>query len=315
MKIRKSDDEPAVEANLAQIEKVLNAPRISHGRVRFNYLLCFLSIDFDNDEAPPKDDEYTSGRETNLREIFRCARSEFLPRQKPGKPLQLVRQRPNWRRVAKAVQRELKRDLMTIVTASSTDENCSFDEGKYNSFASKLFTKLQAVNRRSRQIIMLPSKPLRAPIKTIKNRRRRYWEMARGFRGRDGGAILLGGQRYSLCWIPHGTLRDDIYFHLAGAIEEECLEDLKLCQRCKKLHLRDKYCSDACKVADKNKHRRDDKDEKTGRNYFQRKRAEKRKDAIAKAFQLVEEGAPLKRVVQRTRLSQRILKKAGVPIS
>ena len=34
-------DERTVEENLTQIEKVLNAPRISYGRARLNYLLCF----------------------------------------------------------------------------------------------------------------------------------------------------------------------------------------------------------------------------------------------------------------------------------
>ena len=297
------EDERAIQVKLSQFEKLLNAPRVSHGRAHLNWLLQLLSTDFDNVKEPVEEDYWR-------KEILTRARSEFLPRPRPGRPMELGRERPNWRSKAKAVQRELKQDLMTIVTAA--EKTSLFDEQQYKSFASELFEKLRRVNQQSSQISGFPSKPLIGAVKTIKNQRRRYWEISSGFCSKDGGAILLGGQKYSFCWIPSDTLWDVTYFHLAGAIEVGCLGDLKLCRQCRQLYLRNKdnqkFCSHPCKHAWNNQWRRESKDEK-GSNVFQQYRKQRRKNDLKKALRLLGEGKSISRIVEETKLTLRMLKK------
>ena len=291
------DELEAINAEINAIERLLNkSVRISFARNRLSYLLRFLAIDFDHIEEPQKDDE-----KFFLQGILSYARYQFLPKQRRVEPFLLSCERPNWRSKAKAVQRELNDDLMRIVTATPDQD--------HKSFVSRFFDKLKGVNRRLQQVTGLPPEPRGAPVKTIKNRRRRYWEITSGFYSKDGGALLLGGEVYHFTWGPGDSLRDNIYFHLAGTVEERCLEDLKLCQQCQKLYVRNKsnqkFCGESCKI-DFNNSRRLKTD------YFKINRAYKRKKAIKKARRLRKEGKPILRIVEETGLSQRILKKAGL---
>jgi len=204
------DAPEVVNAKIRFIERLLNKPKISFARNRLSYLLRFLTIDFDHVQEPQKDDA-----DYFLKGILARARYQVLPPQRPGKPLEFFRERPNWRSKAKAVQRELQDDLMRVVTATPGED--------HKSFASRFFDKLKSVNRRLEQLIVLPLEPRGAPVKSIKNRRRRYWEITSGFQSKEGGALLLGGEVYDFTWVACDSLRDDIYFQLAGAVEERCL--------------------------------------------------------------------------------------------
>ena len=118
---------------------------------------------------------------------------------------------------------------------------------------------------------------------------------------------------YSLDWGPRDSLRETIYFQLALAIEVRSLEDLKICQWCKKLFVlieaNQRFCAKPCRIA-YNNHRRLKKQEKTKKSLFQEYRdKEKKKTSDQKGEQTPRRRQADFTNLSETGLTERILKK------
>ncbi len=155
------------------------------------------------------------------------------------------------------------------------------------------------------------SKKRPKPPTTLKDRAGQELRVMNPF-SKDAGEILCGGVVYSLDRGPRDSLREQIYFQLSLAIEEWCLEDLKICVRCKNLFVLTKtnqrFCCDACRIAANNS-RRLKKQKGTKKSKFQQYRDKKRKRLIEKARRLLGEEEPIFKILSETGLTQRILKK------
>ena len=137
----------------------------------------------------------------------------------------------------------------------------------------------------------------RRRIKTIKNRRLSpaavFARATSELFAKDGGEILSGGTVYSLNWGPAESLRDFVYFQLARAIEERCLEDLRTCRQCERLFVADKNnqksCDSRCKDAFNNLRRQQPKPEWNGKPYHRFLREDRlhRKKQLKKTARLL----------------------------
>ena len=269
--------------------------KILLGRYRLQTLVKFLNIDFET-----LDNKQTTG--LLLKELLRVARYKVDWKSFPkGND-----ERPNWRREAARVQRELKKDLRLIADGSPNQDNSA---GIY-----RIVKKLEAANRSADYSMVHRSsrgskRP--KPVTTLKDRPGQEIPVMNPF-SKDAGEILCGGVVYSLDWGPRDSLREQIYFQLALAIEDRCLEDLKICQWCKNLFVlmkaNQRFCCGTCRIADNNS-RRLKIQETTKKSVFQEKREEKRKRAIDKARRLLRQGKPISKILGETGLTQRILKK------
>jgi len=227
-----------------------------------------------------------------------------------GKPLKLV-ERPNWRRGAKKIQAELKQDLRHVVSTTAGPD--------HDKFVLRLVDKLSRANKNGGYTTSLVSSPQRQ-AKTLRNRRLSSAAvLTRAFSElffKDGGAILSGGTVYNLSWGPADSLRDFVYFQLARVIEERCLEDLKKCRQCKRLFVAGKHnqesCSSRCKDAYNNLLKKQLKPEWKGKPYHRFLRDNKRSIAVKYAARLLKQGRSIPRVVEKTGLSQTLLRKANL---
>jgi hypothetical protein len=200
----------------------------------------------------------------------------------------------------------LKKDLRLIADGSPDQDN--------SAEIYRIVKKLEAANR-SADYSMLHSLSRGSkrpkPVTTLKDRPGQQLPVMNSF-SKDAGEILCGGVVYSLDCGPRDSLREQIYFQLALAIEERCLEDLKICVWCKNLFVLTKtnqqFCCDACRTAANNSRRLKKQDE-TKKSKFQWYRDKKRKKLIDKACRLVGEDKPLSKILSETGLTQRILKK------
>ena len=269
--------------------------KILLGRYRLQTLVKFLNIDFET-----LDNKQTTG--VLLKELLRAARYKVDWKSFPSGN----DERPNWCREAARVQRELKKDLRLIADGSPHQDNSA---GIY-----RIVKKLEAANRSGdyQTLRRLPRGGKRPkPVTTLKDRPAQELPVMNPF-SKDAGEILCGGVVYSLDWGPRDSLREQIYFQLALAIEERCLEDLKICVWCKNLFVLTKtnqrFCCDACRTAANNS-RRLKKQEETKKSKFQWYRDKKRNKLIDRARRLLGEDKPLSKILSETGLTQRILKK------
>jgi hypothetical protein len=261
--------------------------KIYFGRYRLEALLGFLKIDFDKVE--PGDEQPS----LLLKGFLRAARLKLT--WEAGK---IAVQRRNWRSEAKRIQRELDADLRVIVSAPQDQDQ--------SSQVSRIVGKVETAGRRAGYMISHVAsiggkRP--KPVKTLKGRSSRMPQSDLFFK--DGGEILCGGQVYSLAWAPGDSLRDEIYFELGRAIEERCLEDLKLCWHCKNIFVSKKSnqrsCGDKCRIDFHNSLKKEK---------LKNRRAAARKEQVKKARDLHSKGEPISRIVKLTRLSSRTLRKS-----
>ena len=136
----------------------------------------------------------------------------------------------------------------------------------------------------------------------------------------DARALRIGGKHWlverSFSWNPLGKwsyrlVRQMFYQPLVSALETGEFKRLRMCKRreCQKFFvaadLRRDFCSDQCRNTFYNKKRLKE-------GWFTEQRRKKRKRDIQKARRLLKEGRPPQEVIKETRLSERILRNAGL---
>ncbi len=266
--------------------------KVSFGRTRLRLLVKFLDIDFDTVELE-RLDPYDP-----LREIVRSARYGLA---KTGGTGLNIFERPYWRRKAESVQKELKSDLLNILKPESSNQTRA---------VARLVKKLQKADSRCEYSTAYTSsiggKPPKAVV-SLRNHPRHSPSFE--FYLKDRGAFICGGTVYSLAWAPGEPLWDHVYWMLARAIEERCLEDLRTCSQCGRLYVtknsRQRYCGMRCKDEFHN-HRR------LREGYFQNYRRTVRAVLLKKARRFLRQGYSISAVEVETKLSRRTLERAGL---
>lgn len=136
----------------------------------------------------------------------------------------------------------------------------------------------------------------------------------------DARALRIGDKHWlverrfswnSLGKWSYRLVRQMLYQPLISALETGEFKRLRMCKRreCQKffvaVDLRRDFCSDQCRNTFYNKKRLKE-------GWFTEQRRKKRKRDIQKARRLLKEGTPPQEVIKETRLSERILRKAGL---
>jgi len=265
--------------------------KVSFGRTRLRLLVKFLAINFDT-VALEQFDRYDS-----LYEIVRCARYN----QTIGSTGFNLVERRSWRRRAKAVQKELKSDLFNILRTTPTEQTGA---------VTRLVKKLEKVDSRCYYMTSYLGSVRGQPPKPVFSLRKYPKPSAfEEFHFKDRGAIICGTTVYSLIWAPEESLWDYVYWMLARAIEERCLEDLRICSECERLYVnrsfRQRYCGTRCKDEFHNRRR-------LREGYFPNYRKKIRAILFTKARRLLQKGHSILAVEEETKLSRRILERAGL---
>lgn len=265
--------------------------KASLGRTMLRLLVKFLDINFDTVELK------TFERDFLLREIVRCARYGLA---KTGGAGLMIFERPNWRRKAKAVQRELKRDLLNILKTAPTDQARA---------VTRFVTKLEKVDSGCKYLTSHTSSVGGKPPQPVFSLRDYPRPPSSELYFKDRGAFICGGTVYSLALAPGESLWDHVYWMLGRVIEQRFLEDLRTCSQCGSLYVtknfRQRYCGIRCKDEFHNHRRLRD-------GYFPNYRRKVRAVLFKKARRLLQEGYSILAIEEETKLSRRILERAGL---